>query len=196
MAKLYYQGHGSYRITADNGTVVYIDPYAGNGYDLPGDIILVTHQHGDHNKIDLPARKPDCRVITNEDALAGGKHNSFSVNGIEIESVEAKNKNHNPRKCVGYILALDGVKVYASGDTSITESMDGYAERRLDYALLPCDGIFNMNLKESAKCAELIGAKHNIPIHMKPGCLFDRKRAEKWTAPNKLIIEPGQEISL
>jgi hypothetical protein len=53
-----------------------------------------------------------------------------------------------------------------------------------------------MGLKEAAECAELIGAKHNIVIHLKPGALFSRKRAEKWRAPNKLIIEPGQEINL
>ena len=57
MAKLYYQGHGSYRITAKDGRVIYIDPYAGDGYDLPADGILVTHQHHDHNKIELVTRK-------------------------------------------------------------------------------------------------------------------------------------------
>ena len=31
MAKLLYQGHGSYRITADDGRVLYVDPYAGEG---------------------------------------------------------------------------------------------------------------------------------------------------------------------
>ena len=50
--------------------------------------------------------------------------------------------------------------------------------------------------KEAAECARLIGAKHNIIVHLKPGALFDRKKAEKWGAPNKLIIEPGQEIDL
>ena len=31
MAKLLYQGHGSYRITSSDKFVIYIDPYAGNG---------------------------------------------------------------------------------------------------------------------------------------------------------------------
>ena len=30
MAKLFYQGHGSYRITSNDGRVIYIDPYAGD----------------------------------------------------------------------------------------------------------------------------------------------------------------------
>ena len=35
-----YQGHGSLRITTGEGRVIYIDPYAGEGYDVPGRIIL------------------------------------------------------------------------------------------------------------------------------------------------------------
>ena len=51
MPKLLYQGHGSFRLTADDGRVIYVDPYKGKGYDLPADIILVTHNHRDHNQI-------------------------------------------------------------------------------------------------------------------------------------------------
>ena len=196
MAKLYYQGHGSYRISASDGRIIYVDPYAGDGYDLPADIILVTHQHRDHNQIKLCTQNPKCRIITNSEALEGGVHRSFSVDGIEIEAVEASNLMHNPKKCVGYIIALDGIRVYASGDTSRTKQMETFAARRLDYALFPCDGSFNMNLEEAAECARLIGAKHNIPIHLKPGELFDAKRAEKWEAPNRLIVYPGEEIEL
>jgi len=196
MATLYYQGHGSYRITATDGTVIYIDPFAGDGYDLPADLILVTHQHRDHNHIELPAKKPDCRIITNKEALAGGRHNAFTEHGIKIESVEAKNLMHSPKKCVGYIITVDGIQIYAAGDTSKTKQMDDFSERHFDYALFPCDGLANMSLKEATRCAILIGAKHNIPIHIKPGRLFDRARAEKWDVPNRLIVEPGQEITL
>jgi L-ascorbate metabolism protein UlaG (beta-lactamase superfamily) len=196
MAKLYYQGHGSYRFTLDDGRVIYFDPYAGDGYDVPADLILVTHDHGDHNQIQLVTQKTGCRVITQEDALAGGKHNSFDVDGIAIEAVEAKNLMHNPKHCVGYILTFDGVKIYCSGDTSKTAQMSEFAERGLDYAIFCGDGKFNMGIKEAAECAKLVGAKHNIIVHLKPGELFDRAKAEKWDAPNKLIIEPGQEIEL
>ncbi|MDR0820894.1 MAG: MBL fold metallo-hydrolase [Oscillospiraceae bacterium] len=197
MPKLYYQGHGSYRLTANDGRVVYIDPYAGDGYDLPADVVLVTHGHGDHNQIQLISQKSDCRIITNVEALAGGKHNAFDLGGgITVEAVEAKNLNHNPKKCVGYIVTIDDVTLYVSGDTSKTEQMKSFAARVLDYALFPLDGVFNMSLKEGAECARVVGAKHNIPIHLKPGALFDRKKADKWDAPNKLIIEPGEEVEL
>jgi len=195
MPKLYFQSHGSYRLTADDGRVIYVDPYAGDGYDLPADIILVTHQHNDHNQIKRCAQKPDCRIITNEEALEGGVHNSFDINGILIQAVEAANKNHDPKKCVGYIITLDGIKIYASGDTSKTKQMETFAALELDYALFPGDGFFNMGPDEAAECAEIIGAKHNILIHLKPGESI-RKKGEKWNAPNKLIIEPGKEVNL
>ena len=203
MPKLFYQGHGSYRITADDGRVIYVDPYAGGGYDLPADVVLVTHDHGDHNQVQLVTQKlggdgrPNCRVITSAEALAGGRHNSFDLGGeLTVESVEASNRNHDPAKCVGNIVTVDGVKIYCSGDTSKTEQMNSFAARELDYALFPLDGVYNMDLDEGAECARLVGAKHNIPIHLKPGALFDRAKADKWDAPNKLIVEPGQEITL
>ncbi len=44
MPLLLFQGHASLRLTANDGRVVYIDPYKGKGYDVPADIILITHQ--------------------------------------------------------------------------------------------------------------------------------------------------------
>ena len=195
MPKLLFQGHASLRLTADDGRIVYIDPYKGKGYDLPADIILVTHQHSDHNQIERCAQKPDCRIITNVEALAGGSHNSFDIGGILIQAVEASNKKHDPKLCVGYIITMDGVKIYASGDTSLTKQMESFASLELDYAFFPGDGMFNMGLDEAAECARLINAKHNTLIHLKPGESY-RKKGAQWKAPNKLIINSGDEIEL
>ena len=194
MPKLLYQGHGSFRLTANDGTVVFIDPFIGTGYDLPADLILVTHQHDDHNQLGLITQKPGCTVISNVEALAGGRHNTFLAHGIGVEAVEARNGNHPPDQCVGYIVTIDGLKLYFSGDTSSTEQMAGFAAKKLDYAFLSCDGFYNMNLAEAAECARLIGARHNVPVHLKPGELFDRALAEQFTGPNRLIIEAGEEV--
>ncbi|MCL2014062.1 MAG: MBL fold metallo-hydrolase [Oscillospiraceae bacterium] len=197
MPKLFYQGHGSFRLTADDGRIIYIDPYKGTdeSYSLPADLILVTHQHHDHNQIDRCAKNPDCRIITNEEALTGGKHNHFNVGGIVIHAVQASNKNHDPAQCVGYIITLDSVKIYASGDTSRTDQMERFAGLEIDYALFPGDGKYNMGPEEAAECARLIKAKNNILIHVKPDESV-LEIAEGWDAPNKLILEPGQEINL
>ena len=196
MPKLLYQGHGSFRLTSDAGVVVFIDPFIGTGYDVPADIILITHQHEDHNQIRLITQKPECTIISNVEALEGGKHNRFHVLGIEIEAVEAQNAGHPIDQCVGYLVTIDGLKLYFCGDTSRTTQMKTFAAKKLDYAFLCGDGFYNMNLEEAAECAELIGAKHNVPVHLKPGELFDREMAESFKGPNRMIVEAGEEIEL
>ncbi|MGE5631028.1 MAG: MBL fold metallo-hydrolase [Caulobacteraceae bacterium] len=196
MAKLLFQGHGSFRIVTDGGVVIYVDPYVGSGYDMPADIILVTHQHGDHNQIQKVAKKNTCVIIQNQDALQNGVYKSFDIMGVGIWAVPAYNSNHNRKQCVGYMLIFDGLKIYASGDTSTTEEMKEYSSKGIDYALIPIDGIYNMGPAEASDCADLIGAKHVIPIHMEPGALFSTQKAEKFTAKNRLIVKAGEEIEL
>lgn len=197
MAKLLYQGHGSYRIKTDDGTVIYVDPYVGKGYDLKADIILVTHQHSDHNHTELVPQDDNSVIITNNEALKDGKYNTFNLKGVGIEAVPAYNKNHKRDACVGFIITADNTKIYASGDTSTTEEMKTQLpDYKLDYALLPIDGIYNMDADEASKCAQIIGAKHYIPVHMKPGELFDRKAAERFNVENRIILEPEDEIEL
>ena len=195
MTKLLFQGHGSYRLEANDGCIIYVDPFKGKGYDVPADIILVTHDHSDHNKINRCAKKPDCTIITNNEALAGGVHNSFDIDGIKIQAVEAANKLHNPKKCVGFIIIIDGIKIYASGDTSKIKQMETFVDMKIDYALFPGDGLFNMNPEEAAECARLVGAKNNILIHLLPGKSYT-KTGNDWSAPNKVILDQGTEIEL
>ncbi len=57
MSKLLFQGHGSYRIITNEGIVIYVDPFIGDGYNVPADIILVTHEHNDHNHVELPEKR-------------------------------------------------------------------------------------------------------------------------------------------
>jgi len=197
MGKLLYQGHGSYRIVSDKGTVIYVDPYAGVGYHLPADIVLVSHEHADHNQLILIHQKKDCVVRLPEIIFVDGVYESRTIEDISIQAVPAYNDKHDRSKCVGYVIALDGVKVYASGDTSCTDYIkDVLSREKIDYALLPIDGVFNMSPEEASACAKILGAVHTIPIHMTPGALFDRKKAERFMAESRLILEPKEEIEL
>ena len=198
-AALLYQGQASIRIVTVEGKVIYIDPYAGDDYELPADLILVTHSHYDHNKVDkVQNRNPGCEVITQAEAIQNGEHQIFDFGYVTVEAVEAGyNPLHDVGNCVGYILTFsDGKSVYVTGDTSTTEQMPLLAEKNIDYAFFCCDGIYNMGLDEAAECAEMVGAKHNIPYHMTAteGIVFDRELAEQFEAPNRLIVEAGEEI--
>lgn len=196
MAKLLYQGHGSLRVVTDEDIVIYIDPYAGEGYDLPADLILVTHQHYDHNQIEKPVYAADCIVYQNMEAYHDGIYEKIVLNGVEVEAVEAYNKRHKKEESVGYLVTVDEHLLYFAGDTSRTEQMQDLAKRKIEYAFLPIDGIFNMGIKEAAECARLIGAKHTIPVHVAPGRLFSKRRARKFRVSGGMILEPGTEIEL
>ena len=198
-ARLLYQGHGSLRIVTGEGKVIYIDPYAGEGYDLPADLILVSHSHSDHNAVRLiKNRNEGCQVITNTDALVKGEYKTFDLGFATVEAVQAgNNPNHDIRFCVGWLITLPGgVTVYASCDTSTTEQMAELADRDIDYAFFVCDGIYNMDMDEAIACAKLVNARHSTPYHMAPGKLFDPDRAELFDVPGKLIIPAGEEIPL
>ena len=198
-ARLLYQGHASLRIVTGEGKVIYIDPYAGEGYDLAADLILVTHGHQDHNAVKkVRKRNEDCRIITWKEALVKGEYRTFDLGYAVVEAVQAgNNRNHSIKKCVGWVITLsDGITVYVSGDTSTTDQMAELAERKIDYAFFVCDGVYNMDMEEAIACAKLVNAKHSIPYHMKPGSLFDQKKAEQFDVPNRLIIPAGGEISL
>ncbi len=203
IAKLLYMGHGSLRITTAEGKVIYIDPFVGDEkmYSPSADLILLTHKHFDHVQTDkIKKRNEDCQIITWKEALKDGKHQSFDLGYAKIEAVEAGyNKNHDVKECVGYIITLsDGKSVYVSGDTSTTKQMPQLAKKNIDYAFFCADGTYNMDLDEAAECARLVKAKHNIPYHIisKQGVFFDRSRAEQFNAPDRLIIDEGEEIEV
>ena len=198
-AALLYQGHASLRITTAEGKTIYVDPYAGEGYDVPADLILITHAHPDHTAINMiKAQNPGCVTITNTEALVDGAYKTFELGYVTVEAVQAgNNPNHDIKVCVGYILTLsDGKTLYISGDTSKTDQMATLAERNLDYALFCCDGSFNMDVNEAMECAKLVQAKHSIPYHMKPGTLFSQEIADQFVTEGSLIVKAGETIAI
>lgn len=201
MGEILYQGHSSFRIRTNKGLVFYIDPFKGTGYDMMADVVLITHNHFDHNNLDIVPKKEDCTVITPKEAMSGEEYNSFQINDILVEAVPAYNKFHPKNECVGYIIEMEGRKVYFPGDTGITREMESYPERNLDLIFVPCDGIYTMTLEEAKRCTEIVKAKFCVPIHMVPqegedSPLFDMEKARAFEGEEKFIVKPGENIVL
>lgn len=194
MAELLYQGHGSYRIVSNEGVVIYVDPYAGEGYDMPADIVIVTHEHSDHNQVDLVTLKDDGVILRHGDLFVDGEYSIKKIKKVMIEGTPAENKNHTREECVGFIMTVDGITLYGAGDTNYYPEMESFND--LDYALLPVDGIYNMSAQEASRCAHVIDSRYFIPIHTSPTQLYDEDIAKSFKSPHALYIKPGERLKL
>ena len=191
-----YQGHASIRICA-KGKVIYVDPFAGAGYDLPADILLMSHEHPDHCDADKVPQKDTCKIISHHEACINGDYKQFCFDDIKIITVPAYNKNH-PKDvgCVGFLICFDEVKIYVAADTSYIEEMHQLTDLNITYAFLPCDGYYNMDVDEASLCASIINAQYSIPYHT---CRFVdgdfcEQVAEKFSAKEKLLLHPMETI--
>lgn len=193
---LTFIGHASVKLRSTDGTVIYIDPYFPVGdYREPADIILVTHGHSDHNAVQLCKQAKDCKIIRWSDAVIDGEYKTFDIGKIHIEAVPSGgNSNHNIRSNAGYIVTLDGVSVFHAGDTSMNEKTNEIVGKKIDYAMYPIDGRYNMGPDEASEMANMIGATHNIPIHG-DSKKWKKQRKTFW-ADNKLSLTWGQTILL
>lgn len=171
--KIFWLGHDGFRIEADK--VIYIDPYQIS----PGkkaDIILVTHEHFDHcSPEDIEhIRKPDTVIVTDKDSakkLSGDVRvikpgQSLSLDDIKIEAVASYNvnKNFHPKNkgWLGFIVEIEGVRVYHAGDTDFIPEMNNI---QTNIALLPVSGTYVMTAREAADAALSIKPEIAVPMH-------------------------------
>lgn len=196
---LTFLGHASVKIKSKSGKVIYIDPAEEDGdYSEAADYILVTHEHEDHNRVDLCKTKDKAVTIRSTDALVDGKYKTFDYGDVKIETVPSGgNPNHSVDCCVGYIVTVDGIKVFHAGDTSMNDKTKEICGKNIDYAMYPIDGKYNMDAAEAAKVADLIAAKNNIPFHSSEiGEKEDTEKIKAFNPKGKLVLEKGKSISL
>ena len=88
------------------------------------------------------------------------------ISGLEIETIPAYNtvKPFHPKRAewVGYILRVDGKRIYIAGDTGLTKEAK---QVKCDIALLPVGGTYTMDTKRAAELANIIRPEYAIPTH-------------------------------
>ncbi len=184
-------GHASLKIRTAEGTVIYVDPYYPGDYSEKADIILVSHEHSDHNKVGLCTQNSGCRVLRVKDTINGDNtYNTFEIRGVRIGPFPASNKNHPLGSTNGFILTFDGITVYDAADTSEIPQMADLAGRNIDYAFFPIDGQYNMGPEEAERCAGMAGAKHAVPFHILDADIG------AFRPDNLLLIAYGETIEL
>jgi len=207
-AELVYIGRSSVKIRTASGFVLYIDPYAPGDYSEPADLILVTHGHADHNNVSLPARRKNCAVVAPRGAVeeSGVKNiaegDRIIIGPLTVEALPASNKNHRRGDCLGYLLSFDGIRLYHAGDTSYLPEMVRFAAYKVDYAMIPCDGYYNMGPEEALKCASAIKPRCVIPIHSNKDGPFGAANAKELAelavraGMKGIVMRPGDRLAL
>lgn len=173
--------HSSIRIRSSEGTI-YIDPFQMKEEPHDADIVLITHDHYDHFSPDdiVKVCKADTILVVPEKmASKAGKMSGFTgkiktvipgeagkASFLEFETIPAYNKlkPFHPKSAgwVGYILKLDGRRIYIAGDTDATEEAKAV---KCDIALVPVGGTYTMDAKKAAELINTIRPEVAIPIH-------------------------------
>lgn len=177
--------HASIRLQYD-GKEIYIDPVTRQGGKtidyaaMPkADYILITHEHGDHfDKAAIQQLTGDkTRLVTNPrcaqlygsgEVMANGDMLQLA-NDIMIEAVPAYNISegrtqfHPKGRDNGYILNIDGLRIYIAGDTEDIPEMANI--KGVDIAFLPCNQPYTMTPGQLVKAARTIRPKVLFPYH-------------------------------
>ena len=173
--------HSSIRIDSENG-VVYFDPFKIRENMNDADFIFITHDHYDH------LSPEDIRKVMKEntvffapekiaDKLKGitSKNNKiypvkpgafYEKEYLEFDTVPAYNnlKPFHPKAAgfVGYVVRLEGKRIYVAGDTSLTSEAKAV---KCDIALVPVGGLYTMDAKKAAELINIIRPEYAIPTH-------------------------------
>lgn len=195
----------SIRIRTD--VTIYVDPFKMEEEPHDADYVLITHQHYDHfSPADIRKVINDNTILVSpesmiDDALelerevkevVGVKPGVYrEINGLEFETVPAYNtiKPFHPKRAdwVGYILRLDGKRIYIAGDTGLTKDA---RQVKCDIALLPVGGTYTMDAKKAAELANIIRPEYAIPVHY--GCIVGKPGDGKTFA--KLVKSPVKVV--
>lgn len=191
--------HNSIRIVEEK--VIYIDPFRIDKNYNDADYVFCTHGHYDHFSPEdiLKIKKENTIIILPESMQDKALELGFEKSNIVLvipnekyvvenknllfETIPAYNINKNFHKkemnWVGYILNIEGKRIYVAGDTDITEENQ---KVKCDIALVPIGGTYTMEAKEAAKLINIIKPKIAIPMHY--GAIVGSKEDEEIFVKN------------
>lgn len=174
-------GQNSIRITDRLGKI-YIDPFQMQEEPNDAAYVLITHDHYDHFSPDDIAKVVSNRTILVVPERMADKAQKISgivskivtvkpgvyreIDGLELETVPAYNilKPFHPKNAewVGYILRIDGKRIYIAGDTDATKEAKAV---KCDIALVPIGGTYTMDAKKAAELVNTLRPSVVIPVH-------------------------------
>lgn len=177
--------HASMRIEYD-GKEFQIDPVTKLGDKtivyaaMPkADYIFVTHEHFDH--LDTTAIQQltgdNTQLITNQRCAEMLGYGQVMANGdtlkladdFIVEAVPAYNTTeghlqfHPKGRDNGFILTLDGLRIYIAGDTEDIPEMTNIQD--IDVAFLPCNQPYTMTVEQLVNAARIVKPKVLFPYH-------------------------------
>ena len=177
--------HASLRIEYD-GREIQIDPVGRLGdrtvdyAAMPkADYLLVTHEHGDHlDPAALDVLTTESTVLLTNARCAEQLHRGRTMaNGdslalasdIAVRAVPAYNTTEghlqfHPRgRDNGYVLTLDGLRIYIAGDTEDIPEMADLGP--VDVAFLPCNQPYTMTPTQLISAARTVRPRVLFPYH-------------------------------
>lgn len=176
--------HASLILNIDN-FVIYVDPVAIYGTDfskLPkADLILVTHEHHDHfdpeaikeiskDSTQLILSKKVTELLGKGTPILPGE--TLDIPGAEISIKATPAYNTTPghtqfhpkeRQDVGFVLNIDGMKIYIAGDTEDIPEMAQLKD--IDIAFIPVNQPYTMTPQQAVHATEMIMPKILYPYH-------------------------------
>lgn len=216
--KLTWLGHAC--VLLEGSKKILIDPFIPSGdLAVQPDIVAVTHAHADHlgMTVQLGAKTVAIneiakylarRDIPAEPMNIGG---TITVDGVRFTMTPALHSSWLEDEgpgfyggvAAGYVIEMDGIRVYHAGDTGLFSDMQLIRDLyRPDVALLPVGGRYTMGPEEAMLAAQYIGAKVVIPIHYDTFPYIEQdlepfKHAiERTTSIRVEILDPGASLDL